>query len=208
MYYYLPLFFTFLNLLITLVLFYYAFYLFKKEQSLSEKSKNAVLEYEKIIESATKKAQNILEHAEIISKEVKNSYEGVFNTISNDVKKTTEDFLRRVLIDQEILLSGFTKNVNEKYTNLFEKTLESADKKYLQKQKDLDEEMLKKVQKATIDVEKYKKKRINEVDKSIKEFLDQIIKKTLPKHVRVEDQEQIVLEVINKAHEDGFFNRL
>ena len=208
MYYYLPLFFTFLNLMITLVLFYYAFYLFKKEQRLSERGKDAVLEYEKMIESATKKAQNILEHAEIISKDVKNSYEGVFNTISSDVKKTTEDFLRRVLIDQEILLSDFTKNVNEKYSNIFEKTLEAADKKYLQKQKDLDGEILKKVEKATLEIEEYKNKRINEIDLSIKNSLESVIKKSLPNHVRVEDQEQIVLEVINKAHEDGFFNRL
>jgi hypothetical protein len=191
-----------------LVLFYYAFFLFKKEQNLSEKGKKALIEYEKTLEAASKKAQNILEHTNIISEELKESYEKVFQNISISVEKTTEDFLRRVLIDQGIVLTNFTKKAISKYEELFDKTIKDSGDSYLKQQKDLDSAIKAKTNELTLEIEEYKNSRIVEIDKIIKSEIDVIITKSLPKYISIENKEQLVLDALNKAHEDGFFNRL
>lgn len=206
MYYYLPLFFTFLNLLITLVLFYYAFYLFKKEQKIAEKNKLSVIQYEEALEKATRKATSILEHTDIISTDVKKSFEGAVAKVSDSVIKNTDDYLKRILIDQELMLQKTTTELVKKYSDSFNATLQNLDKKYLQNQKDLDKAVSDKLKTILQSIEDYKTTKNKELDQTIKSEVDLLIKQVLPKYISIENQEEMVLEVVKKARDSGFFN--
>ena len=205
MYYYLPLFFTFLNLFITVVLFYYSFYLFKKEKKLEEQNKQGLLDYEKTLENATKKAKYILEHTDIISSTVKDSFESSINNVTSNIKKNTEDYLKRVLIDQELMISNFTKNITDEYTKKINKSINVADKKYLESQKSMDLQVKQLVKNMEEEVKKYKEAKINNIDSYIKSELMEILKNSLPKYISIENQEEMVIEVIEKAKESGLF---
>lgn len=206
MYYYLPLFLTFLNLLITLVLFYYAFYLFKKEQKIAEKNKLSVIRYEEALEKATKKATSILEHTDIISADVKKSFEGAVDKVSESIIKNTDDYLKRVLIDQELMLQKTTADLTKKYYASFDTILQNLDKKYLQNQKDLDKAVDEKLKTILQSIDDYRDKKNKELDETVKAEVDLIVKKILPKYISIENQEEMVLEVVKKARDSGFFN--
>lgn len=183
---------------------------------------------EHLIEDARKKALTIIEQANLEASQMLTKTKK-FNTKSDEALKEQIEFLasqqKKILEENsKDLVKGYKESLEElreQNINVFKNISKDIERDAVSEIKDFRqvleketlvsqkvvggkvEEEYKKIQEELVE---YKKEKLQEVDKSIFALILSITKVVLGKSLSIEDHEQLVLEALEKAKKENFFN--
>lgn len=205
MYDLLPITLSVANIFITLFLLFYWISLSKKDKEYEKSQKSYLEEYKKTIEKANKKATKIIENTQVLSDDLKKSYEQVFVGLQSDIKKTTDEFLQSIQKNQAFELKQFTTKAITTAEESITKIVSDVTNEYSTKQKQIDKKISEQTKQALQEIQSYKEFKKTNIDEQVKLQVEHIVKEVLPKYISVTNHEELVVEAVQKAKAQGFF---
>ncbi|OGH10606.1 MAG: hypothetical protein A2857_01625 [Candidatus Levybacteria bacterium RIFCSPHIGHO2_01_FULL_36_15] len=222
-------FLTFLGSLFLLIFtLVYLYYLYRKEREFEDKKaqiyqksqeilEQSYLQAKDIIEEATKKARETLSGSQLLKEDIekgladslkitldknikeieqisgkyKKSYENLFEGMKDEYLSRTKQNMDNIIKKEGTELDEFTQVVERKTVDT---------------QKNIEAKISEELQKVHLDIEAYKKEQTAKIDQSLSKIILKISSEILPKTLRPEDHEKIILQALDQAKKDGLFN--
>ena len=176
------------------------------EKRISQRIDEANIQSQKIIEAANLKAQQVVSDAQLRSKTQTDAIEkyaqeilerqiGEYKTMIASIQDKTIKAIQNIPED----IKSTSKSQIESITNSMKSEIDQAEKEIK-----LNLESL--VKNAEVEVNEYKKARMDQIDTSIIEIVHILAKKIFGKSVALKDQEKLILESLEKAKKQGMLN--
>lgn len=158
---------------------------------------------EKIIERALRKSEEILQDMDTFREEMKKELRPIF-------KQSAESFVKTVKDESAYFIEACTvliPEIKERYLKGMEQTLEKFKTDLTKETTDLlktkiDAEW----QQAQKDIEEYKEKQKQQIEKQIEEKISALVREAFGKSLTVSQHQQLVMNALEKAREEGVFN--
>lgn len=179
-------------------IFFYAFYLFRVEKNLKYKSKQLSQDTEEIISKANKKALEIISKSEYISADMKGDLSLSIKEFIDGLKFDNEEFfkqLEREYVKSSAQFVNKIKNENEAQLNSFVRAIKDETAKV---ETEIDDKLTHGFAEIDEQINKYKDKRIAEVEARLKERLKLDAIEVLAGSIPLEIQEKAILNVISR----------
>jgi hypothetical protein len=210
-----------INLVADLVLFFFVgYYLLKfakKERDLDEKEKqlkekegridteyhlivdNALTKERKIIEDAIDQAKAIIDKTQFVSQDSREIINKALQEMVVSTQRESNNIGQKFISDYEIFLNELSRSSLGNFQNtakLFGTDLENQIKEFRAT-------LLPNIEK---EIEDYKEQRIKEMDQAVNALVQKVSQKTLNKSIPLEDHNNLVIESLEKAKEEGIFD--
>lgn len=209
------------NVIVAVVLFFYAYYLFRLERKFRSQDRNFDEQAERIIEDANKKALQILTKSEYVSdalkKEVDDNFDALlanlkqesmtfYQDLKREYETSSKDFVQKLEKEGEEELDAFAKQISTEAMGSavkFEKVMEDdyirthADLEALRNKRMVEMEAYR-VQK-TQELEQFKLAKQQEFEQKLRDRIGEIVKDLMPGYIPRESQERLVKDAMEKA---------
>jgi F0F1-type ATP synthase membrane subunit b/b' len=163
----------------------------KKEKEISknegEIEDKAQLEVKEIMETALKKASEILHETEAVKENMESKYATQVEMVSNKKLSLFEEELEKMLKKSQLEIEGSKGRVTEIMEDYLKKETENE------------------LGKVRQDIENYKTEKIKEIDGSVKQIVDQVVEEVMGNGFTLNDQEKIVTVALEKAKTEHLF---
>lgn len=186
----------------------------KSESSITTKNTELVIkgqeDYIKIIKEANAKAKEIIEQALLFKavskkaldeafsnyeKEQDDLMEGLSDDIRNDFKKSL-----RTVTDKNIqIVNNISKDIQEYSISQIKDYKNIIEKETFQSQKVLEEKIETEYKQVEFELEAYKRSKMQKIDDDFYQLVEQITKIILGRAISIEEQENLVIDALEKA---------
>ncbi len=198
------------NVVMLIFMIYYIWRLHTKETELEKKEHridsdyhrvvdDATLKERKIIEDATKEADQIIAGAKYISK---SSQEAIDQTLT----KMIEDLKQRVLSTSHGYIESYQTSLKQMSVGSltgFQSITQALEADYHAQIKQFHDTLLPNMQK---ELDAYKANRLKEIEKNIELIIQKVARDVLNKSITPEDHQNLIIEALEKAKNEGTFN--
>ncbi len=194
----------------------------KKSEEIKEKEENrwddlelkAHEDYQKIIESASKQANEIILHASEIKQESTNELQESVEIMLADQKKVLEeasaalskkfeDQLKQVNDSNILLLKNIYKGIESDVESDYSQYKDVIKKQTFEAENIAKEKIKQEYEKLEIEIKEYREKMMNKVNDDIYKILLNISKTVLGKSLDAKDHEDLIIEALNKAKKEN-----
>ncbi len=173
----------------------------KAEQIVDE----ANIKSKEILEKVEHKADEILTHSELFKKDLNNAFETSLKTSSQKYLEMVEAHSKTFIADYENLLTSVKKQSIEKSAKALD-TIEQDVRKGLEESRTaLKNEMMRSLEKAKGEIEAYKIGQIEKIDKDIDQLVVALAKDLLRINLTPAMHKKLVMQALDKAKEQGMF---
>lgn len=191
-----------INFFVIFIIFLYAFYLYSIEKRIRSKYKDLQGRVGEIIEAANKKSIDILTKSDYMSnslkKEVTDNFEKIleelriqsgdfYGDITKTYERATKDFVNEIKKEGAQDISQFGQKLKDDATSLGQQ---------------FDKKLAADYEVAKQEIENYKKLKIEEFDKDLKQKIVEISKKVIPEYIPQESQERLVRDILEKLSKE------
>ena len=192
------------NILLALILISYAIYLSFKERRLKKELKELEIHEAEIIESAQKKALEVITNSKYLSSSIKEDLKDVYLENIQEIKLENKRFYRELFKNYsshaENIMTAVDKEGQKGITSLQAEVSSQVSKS----QKEIDSQLKASYDLAIKEVDDYKKNLKDAVKEDYMKRVDEVVKKLLPDYISKQDQEKLVMEALNKAESEGY----
>lgn len=194
----------------------------KKTEEIKEKEENrwddlelkAHEDYQKIIESASKKAEEIVLHASEIKQESTNELQDSVEIMLEDQRKVLEeaslalskkfeDQLKEVNDNNIQLLKNIYKGIESDVESDYSQYKDVIKKQTFEAENIAKEKIKQEYEKLEVEVKQYREKMMNKVNDDIYKILINISKTVLGKSLSPNEHEELIIEALNKAKKEN-----
>lgn len=174
----------------------------KKEHQIDEGFHHVVDEAQaqerKIIEDATKQADQIIKESKYLTQSSKLEVDNAIKTVIAEIQK-----------EGNVIAKSFTSEYSNSLKSLSNESLREFQNIMIQLQADLkkqnklyQEQMLPEIQK---EIKEYKKSKMQEIDKEIANILQKAAQEIFNKSISLADHQKVVVDSLEKAKKEGVF---
>lgn len=206
-----------LSIVVIILIASYATILKKHDILLKESERIKLQEHKKelqILEDARAKAAKILADAHFVDNNAKNEFQEQLKTVSlNEVKdfeKVAVTLLEAYKKELEGLkantikiASNITKDIESNTEAELEDFKETLKKETYESQKIVEQKIEGQYLQTEKELETYRQERIKKVEDEIYNIIQNVAKAVLGKAISLEDHEQLIIDALNKAKEEG-----
>ena len=193
------------NILISLVVLGYSYYLYTIEKKYNAKLDNINDFANQILAEANAKALNILKNSEYLSKTLRKEIDENFDKLLESLVIESKDLYAQIETEYLNVTKKFTQDVEEKA----EQEIESISQQLVSDTKVAEKAFEKKYadeyQKALDDIERFKIEQKEQFRVEMQDKLEKIIKELIPQNISIEDHHKIVADALEKAYSDKVF---
>ncbi|MDQ5981322.1 MAG: hypothetical protein QG570_69 [Patescibacteria group bacterium] len=184
-----------LNFFLLIVIFFYAFYLYRIEKKVKQKYADLTNKSQQIIEEANKKAVEILQKSEFISENLKGEITNNFEAILSHIKTQNADFYKEWQTDYLANSEKMIEEMKEKG----QLDLEKISNKAIETQETLETKLGEEFNKAKSEIDIFKSKKEQEYSEKLSEAIKRISKEKFYVNLPLDIHKKIVVETVELA---------
>lgn len=194
----------------------------KKTEEIKEKEENrwddlelkAHEDYQRVIESASKKAEEIILHASEIKQETTNELQESVEIMLEDQKKVLEeaslalskkfeDQLKQVNDNNIQMLKNIYKGIENDVESDYSEYKDVIKKQTFEAENIAKEKIKQEYEKLELEVKEYREKMMNKVNDDIYKILINISKDVFGKALNPKEHEDLIIDALNKAKKEN-----
>lgn len=182
----------------------------KRWKDLEDKAQR---DYQEVLEAANKKAQEIILQATQISHEstinLQNSMDRMLNNqntalrqISKSLSRKHEEQVNQIIENSIKILTNTYKNIELTTNSDFEKYKEDIQKQTFEAHTVAQQRIKQEYEKLEIEINQLKEKRLQELNSTIDNIIQNISKEVIGKSLNLSDQEDLIIKALDQAKKD------
>ena len=198
-----PLFFyeSFILVIGAAAVFAFAFFYFRLlrgyhvlRQKYLEIEQNTKQEVDELMKKTHQQAISTIEHSQVLSEEMKKQ---LTKSLQESAKQESDAY-RQVITE-------VGREIKEESQEVMQDISQEIKQDAVEVQQDFQHQLQVKYDEVNQEVEKYKQQRLSEVDQHISEIIGQVIKEATGKIISLNDQQQLLIDALERAKNEQFF---